>query len=101
VAGLEWVTYDAFAPLVGEGFDVSEPELGLVLFDAAQGTEPGGAGPEGQTRMQFSLYFRGPSGPVLPQGTYELTNAALGELAVFLVPIGPDEQGMVYEAAFA
>jgi hypothetical protein len=39
--------------------------------------------------------------PVLPQGIQRLSHAELGELDLFLVPIGPDAQGMRYEAAFA
>jgi hypothetical protein len=51
--------------------------------------------------MQFSVVFRGLMAPVLPQGTYHFTHAELGELDLFLVPIGPDSEGMRYEAAFA
>lgn len=36
----------------------------------------------------------------LPQATYRIENANLGVLEVFLVPIGPDESGMRYEATF-
>jgi uncharacterized protein DUF6916 len=50
----------------------------------------------------FSVYFRGPRQPVLPQAIYRLEHPVLGTLDLFLVPIGPDpkEGGMVYEAVF-
>jgi hypothetical protein len=112
VTRLEWLTYDRFAPRVGEVFEVgvgAGPTVCMVLSDASESAEPGGRGPEGQERLQFSLVFRGPATPALPQGTYRLTHPELGELAMFLVPLGPDPrgdgpgdaQGMRYEAVFA
>lgn len=35
-----------------------------------------------------------------PQATYLLVHPDKGELPVFLVPLGPDEHGMRYEAVF-
>ena len=101
---LDWLTYDDFAPRVGESFDVTAddgPALAMELAEATEGREPGGQGPDGQERLQFSLVFRGPSTQVLPQRTYQLTHADLGALELFLVPLGPDTEGMRYEAAFA
>ena len=51
-------------------------------------------------RQPFSLVFRGPMAPVWPQSIYRLTRDGLGDLDVFLVPIGPDEIGLRYEAVF-
>ena len=99
-----WLTFDLFAGRVGEPFEVGAdgvPAVTMELADAVEGTEPGGPGPDGGQRRQFSLVFRGPAGPVLPQATYRLDHAELGELELFLVPIGPDAGGMRYEAAFA
>lgn len=47
----------------------------------------------------FSLFFRGPASADLPQATYRLEHASLGEFRLFLVP-GRDEQtgSVVYEA---
>jgi len=103
VAGLEWLTYDDFADRIGERFDVAtdDRELGLELVEVTRTDEAGGTGPAGEQREQFSLVFRGPAGTVLAQGTVELTHDAMGELALFLVPLGPDAAGMRYEAAFA
>jgi len=105
VTRLEWLTHDNFAGHVGEGFDVTVgdegPAVPMELIEATVGSQPGGKGPDGQERLQFSLVFRGPVTPVLPQSTYQISNAELGELELFLVPIGPDTEGMRYEAAFA
>ena len=51
-------------------------------------------------REPFSLVFRGPVNPWLLQATHAVEHAQLGRLELFLVPIGPDEHGMRYEAIF-
>ncbi len=51
-------------------------------------------------RRAFSLVFEGPAVPAVPQGTYALHHEALGELELFLVPIGSDERGVRYEVIF-
>jgi hypothetical protein len=104
VAETAWFTYDDFADRVGNEFRVRAPEgpdLTLVLSEVTAGTHPGGTGPDGATRTQFSLLFRGPAEPVLGQGTWELDHERMGTLALFLVPIRPDAEGRRYEAAFA
>jgi hypothetical protein len=104
VARLDWLTHDDFPGRVGEPFEVTvddRPPLTLVLAETSLGTELGGPGPDGQERLQFSLIFTGPASPFLPQGTYELHHAELGELSLFLVPLGPQVDAMRYEAAFA
>lgn len=52
------------------------------------------------TIESFALDFHGPLQPVLPQQTYPLQHATLGELLIFIVPIGPGEGVMQYEAVF-
>ena len=49
---------------------------------------------------QFSLIFRGPMTPVLPQATREFLHERLGSLQLFMVPVGPDESGICYEVVF-
>ena len=104
MADIEWLTYDMFAARVGEGFDATAGDgevVPLVLDEATESEHLGGRGPEGQERRQFSLVFRGPATGMLPQGTYSLAHAELGELELFLVPIRADVDGVSYEAAFA
>lgn len=48
----------------------------------------------------FSLMFRGPLTPFVPQGTRILRHAELGEMAIFLVPVGQEKDGFQYEAVF-
>lgn len=57
------------------------------------------------TRVGFSLIFVLPlfgprNGTYLPQGTYTLTHPALGTLALFMVPLGPQAGQMRYQVIF-
>ena len=54
----------------------------------------------GGTREAYSLLFCGPSMPILPQQIYTVRHQVIGELDIFLVPIGPQSEGMGYEAVF-
>jgi hypothetical protein len=51
-------------------------------------------------RTPFSLVFRCGKETPLPQGTYTVEHERMGTLEIFLVPIGPDEGGLCYEAVF-
>jgi hypothetical protein len=53
-----------------------------------------------RNRQAFSLVFRGPLRPSVPQAIYRLEHDAMGALDLFLVPITPDPQGALYEAVF-
>lgn len=71
--------------------------LELVLADI----DLYGPNPASAPRPQpFSLIFIGPRDRVLPQRIYPLEHDRLGRLEIFIVPIGPDQRGMRYEAAF-
>jgi hypothetical protein len=51
-------------------------------------------------RVNFSLLFRGPQQPLLPQQIYAVDHDALGSFELFIVPIRRDAQGVHYEAVF-
>lgn len=100
---LDKVTVSVFAQYLGSKFrmhvdsgSVLEVELIEVksLAPASQAGEPSGG------RAPFSIVFRGPRQPVLPQKIYTLEHKRLETFEVFLVPIGPDAEGMRYEAIF-
>lgn len=98
---MDELTVETFSPHVGSSFSLSGDlgDLELVLSEAVSRgtTEPGAPG----ARAQFSLSFRGPAAPLLPQRIYRLHHHALGTLDIFLVPIAAGADGVVYEAAFA
>ena len=89
------LTLGDFEPLLGDTFAIAEPvELELVLGSATTlGATPGGRDP-------FTLVFRGPAEPILPQATYRLEHAELRALEIFVVPIGREADGTSYEAIF-
>lgn len=106
MSGSQWLTRALFEPHVGDSFDLALADtdggaLRLALSETSESTEAGGLGPDGQTRQQFSLFFSGPVERVLPQGTYAMRHTDLGDLHLFLVPLGPQGGAMRYEAAFA
>lgn len=92
-----------FTPHVGTAFRISFTDGSLELtLDAVEplGTrEPRPGVPDLRTEP-FSLVFLGPLRPVLPQRTWDLAHPVLGTQEVFLVPLGPKEGRMRYEAVF-
>jgi Domain of unknown function (DUF6916) len=51
---------------------------------------------------QFSLIFHAPAGTTVSQGTHGLEHHALGDMDLFIVPIGaPDDRRTVYQACFS
>lgn len=93
------LTIETFQPAVGEEFTVGGEEgarVQLLLVEA----ERKDAGPHAP-RPPFSLLFHGPADPLLSQATYRFEHPSLGVMEIFIVPLGRDEHGSVYEAFFA
>ena len=95
-ADIATLTAADFEPRIEDDFGVITPtaEVQLKLVEVrslGKALRQGGA---------FSLTFRSPPGPFLPQATYPLNHPALGVLDVFLVPLGPKDGGNGYEAVF-
>ncbi|MCS7459127.1 hypothetical protein N0M98_03145 [Paenibacillus doosanensis] len=49
---------------------------------------------------QFSLLLKGPEAPFLPQQMYRMNHEQLGELDLFMVPVGKGKDGFLYEIVF-
>lgn len=89
-----------FQPREGSVFMLNEddlPPLELKL-ETVEALNASG-GPKGM-RPPFSLMFRCPDQRVLPQRLYRLEHPAMGEIAIFMVPIGRDQSGVQYQALF-
>lgn len=98
---LDLLGKDDFDAHVGEQFQLvlsNDEALALELVS----THPLSSDTvENSERAPFSLVFRSPGEPRhAPQQIYTVRHPELGPLEIFLVPIGPDEQGMRYEAVF-
>lgn len=70
----------------------------LTLIEAA--LLPRHAGTPTDRAQSFHLVFHGPGPGYLPQQMHLLNNSALGEHAIFLVPVGQDAEGFLYQAVF-
>jgi hypothetical protein len=95
---LQDLTPASFEEYLGTPFRVragQERSLDLVLYEIARHEKH-----PGPRKEPFSAFFRGPREVILPQAIYPLEHERLGALEIFLVPIGPDGQGMRYEAVF-
>jgi hypothetical protein len=90
---------ETFAGRAGETFDLSMGDSTVPLTLAEVTPLPAQPFP-GMMRAPFSLIFRSTTPVVLPQRIYRLSNATMGPLDVFLVPIGRDVKGAVYQAVF-
>lgn len=107
MAELTELGFETFSGRIGEPFGIASadadteiepgtPRLTLELVDAVSLGAPVVAG----MRAPFSLLFRGPSQPILPQAIYRLTHDQLGSLDLFLVPLQPETDGARYQAVF-
>ena len=98
MADLADLTADDFAAHSGSRYllrlaGAAEP-IPLELVEVTASSRPRRGG------RPFSLVFRGPRSPSLPQAQYRLEHEAMGALDIFLVPIALDAQGLSYEAVF-
>jgi hypothetical protein len=95
-------TRGRFASQLGEPFlteDGHGARVRLVLVEVSDPAVLGAPGLGGHPEC-FSASFLGPAGG-LGQGTHAVTNAGLGRLSLFLVPVGRPHRGVQrYEAAF-
>jgi hypothetical protein len=92
------MTLETFAPHVGETFRVivnDEWEIHMRLSSATPL-----ASARGGDRTPFSLIFHAPPLALLEQQLFGVEHDVLEPFVLFLVPIGPDDAGMRYEAVF-
>ncbi len=97
-------THTDFDPYRGTGFSLSadeSPALGLTLSEVKPRSEASSSSSGSPRRQSFSLLFvAGANDPDLPQGVYHLEHGEMGAFDLFLVPIGPKDGAMQYEAVF-
>ena len=99
---LATLTESDFSPYLNESFRIVAPAESLearLVRVTPLGPRPPAAAKPGK-RAPFSIAFRTPRETRWPQGIYGVEHDSLGRLSIFLVPIGPDELGMLYEAVF-
>ena len=93
--------YEGFRDHIGEAFLVAAADDGgdcSLLLDEVRRMGPVPGAPRHEP---FALLFSGPREPALAQATYRLRHGDLGELDIFLVPVGrAPGGGLLYEAIF-
>ena len=97
---LEDLTIESFEPYVGTSFWAEFPngnKVELRLQRAAKVMESEAARFK---RHPFSLYFLGPKSFPMKQHTYRLTHETAEAMEIFLVPVGEEAAGVLYEAVF-
>lgn len=94
---LATVRCEQFATCLDQDFEIvfSDGTLPLKLSEA----RPLGARPE-SIREPFALTFVAGRPLRLPQGTYQMRNATLGEMEIFLVQVAVDQTSSTFEAVF-
>ncbi|MDT4952494.1 MAG: hypothetical protein QOJ02_632 [Acidobacteriota bacterium] len=93
---IENLTKEMFSENLNTKFRVQQQSSDPLELELTQLTE----GITTSRNEQFALLFHGPQNPFLPQATYHVEHERLGELDLFLVPIGRDQDGFQYEAVF-
>ena len=97
---LDRLTADFFAPYLNEEFRLLRDGQESVPWELMEVQDLGTHESQNGNRSPFSLVFRAPKDYLVPQGILTLEQEQAGRLDIFLVPIGPDAQGMLYEAVF-
>jgi hypothetical protein len=92
------LTPSDFEAAVGSTFEVidSAGQVVVALSLAHVVRRPGRPG----QRQAFSVYWTGPSAPILGQFTHRLAHPEIGDVEIFLGPIANDGPGVTYEAVF-
>ncbi len=93
---LESFTVQTFSRHLGSTFRIHPDASSSLGFELISATRLG----EGSAGRPFSIVFRGPGDVLLPQRIYRMEHEEIGVFDLFLVPIGPDEEGLRYEAVF-
>ena len=95
---LDILTWEVFEKAVDEKFQISGEfgQIETTLIDCKKLVQHDEEG-----RVPFSIVLRGPMEPFLEQRIYKVSHEKIGEMEIFLVPLGPDKTGMKYEAVFA
>lgn len=94
---LNEIPAEDFEPLLGQDLVCRAGDAALALQLEQVWRSPY---PTGRELPGFSLFLRGPAQPSLGQGMVALAHPQLGELSLFMTPIGRDAQGMRYEIVF-
>src|SRR4051812_2932549 len=92
----EKITKEMFRESVNTKFRLKAETSDPVELELVELTESSSS----PKHEQFALLFHGPQDHFLQQMIYPMEHEKLGELELFLVPIGRNQNGFQYEAVF-
>ena len=102
---LDTATSATFKPHVGDRFEVTpqEGEPFEAVLSSCEETPYGSSDEWRETtlRVPFSLIFVSPAEHSVNQQTCAFRHEQLGDFELFVVPLGPNEQGMRYQAVIS
>ena len=98
--GVDSLTVEAFQPRVGNRFRICPSQDDAVDAELIEARQLGGGGRPTNRRAPFALVFRTTLTAVMPQRIYRVEHDAMGAYEIFLVPVGKDATGVLYEAIF-
>jgi hypothetical protein len=99
VSALNDVEKSSFSDRKGEAFTITKGAFDVVELELAEVSDVI-CNNIGERDKVFSLLFKGPHSSPLEQGTYVMTNKAMGSFPLFIVPVCPGKHSMYYEAIF-
>ncbi|CAG5072645.1 hypothetical protein DYBT9623_04226 [Dyadobacter sp. CECT 9623] len=97
---LSTITADDFSKYMNQTFDVYFAETQIVPSALTRVTRLSSYTPLERGPFSLELQTSGDHAP-RPQGIYRIAHPEIGNIEVFLVPVGTDVKGMRYEAVFS
>ena len=91
------ITHQNFKSILGETISL---EAGEACFEAKVDSVMLLRENPGQQRQPFSVELLADIADNYAQQVYKLSHPALGELNLFVVPLGPEKGGMLYQIVF-
>jgi hypothetical protein len=88
------VSVQSYKEQVGSSFHIMRGDglADIVLIEVTDNSEP--------SAERFTLLFRGSLDRFFEQNTYELGHDVLGSEPIFIVPVGRQADGFLYQAVF-
>ena len=92
-------TYEGFAGHLNGAFAVGVGD-GTVEMTLVQATRGKAREWEGVRKEPFSLIFKCANPVIFPQKVYPFERPGFGKMDIFIVPVGRERDGIVYQAIF-
>ena len=93
------LTLQGFQAALQTRFRLQSQEDTTIELALVEARAVGAVSEEGEGGS-FSIIFHGPAHPLLPQRMYLFEHDVLGAFDLFIVPVGQDKEGFLYEAVF-